>query len=63
MVATSPAEARGDSRPGGDPGEGARDAGGEPPIELEEDIREMVVWGWRSVDPLRTGPADYVRRA
>ena len=40
-----------------------RDVGWEPEISLEEGIREMVEWGRKYLDELRTMSTDYVLRA
>jgi dTDP-glucose 4,6-dehydratase len=40
-----------------------RDIGWEPRIGLDEGIREMVEWGKKHLDYLRTVPTDYVLRA
>jgi dTDP-glucose 4,6-dehydratase len=40
-----------------------RDTGWEPVIDLETGIREMVEWGRKYLDVLRTWPTDYVLRA
>jgi dTDP-glucose 4,6-dehydratase len=40
-----------------------RDTGWEPEIDLETGIREMVEWGRKYLDVLRTWPTDYVLRA